>query len=132
MHSNELITFIPTEKLKHIEGFSQKRVDWLVQKIQTEKIWTKPLCVERTHFLVMDGQHRLESAKILGLKVVPCILYDYKSIEVWSLRESHFVDHETVITRSLRDDIYPYKTVKHRFPDNMPCLSILLDELLHL
>lgn len=126
------ITFVPTEKLKHIEGYSKKRVSWLVKKIQTEQLWTKPLCVDKTHFLVMDGQHRMESAKILGLKYVPCLLLDYADVEIWSLRDNYLVDHATVISRSLSDDIYPYKTVKHRFPVELPGLSIALNDLLTL
>lgn len=126
------ITYVATDKLKHIESFSKKRVTWLVKKIQTEQVWTKPLCVDKNHFLVMDGQHRMESAKILGLKYVPCVLFDYTEVEIWSLRDNYLVDHDTVINRSLNNDIYPYKTVKHRFPMELPELSIPLSELLQL
>ena len=38
----------------------------------------------------MDGQHRMEAAKIIGLKKVPCILYDYKKVDIYSLRPKEF------------------------------------------
>ena len=37
----------------------------------------------------MDGQHRMD-AKIIGLKKVPCILYDYKKVDIYSLRPKEF------------------------------------------
>lgn len=126
---NGQIKLIPTELLRHIEGYSKKRVAWLVEKIKTEACWTKPLCISEDHYLVMDGQHRMEAAKILGLPYVPCVVFNYHAVEIWSLRDNYHVDHETVINRAIHDNIYPYKTVKHRFPSDIPALSIALAEL---
>ena len=53
------IVMIPTDRLRHIEGFSAKRVAWLIEKVRTEGVWTKPLALERDHCLVLDGQHRM-------------------------------------------------------------------------
>lgn len=124
------IRFIPTANLKHIEGYSKKRAKWLAQKIETEQQWTKPLCVDQDHFLVMDGQHRMEAAKLLHLRYVPCLVFDYHAVTIWSLRDNYHVDHDTVIKRSLSNDIYPYKTVKHRFPIEVPALTLPLSELM--
>ena len=115
--------------LRHIEGFGKKRVEWLVDKIKKEGIWTAPLCIEKHHYLVMDGQHRMEAAFRLGLVVVPCMLFDYSDVEVWSLRSNHIVSRDLVITRALEDNIYPYKTVKHRFPIDIPICSYTIQEL---
>ena len=78
----------------------------------------------------MDGQHRMEVAKNLGLNVVPCLLYDYKDVEVWSLRENYEVTQKLIVERALAENIFPYKTAKHRFPygANAVC-KIPLDEL---
>lgn len=127
---NNHLHFIETDKLRHIEDYSRKRAKWLTQKIETEQVWTKPLCVDKTHYLVMDGQHRMEAAKLLNLRYVPCMLFDYVDVEIWSLRDNYHVDHETVIERALKNDIYPYKTVKHRFPIELPSLAIPLRELI--
>lgn len=117
------------ESLRHIEGFSPKRVEWLTQKILDEGVWTRPLCIERTHLLALDGQHRMEVALRLGLARVPCLLFDYDEVEVWSLRDNHAVSRALVIERSLSGDIYPYKTAKHRFPREVAPIAIPLDEL---
>jgi len=121
---------IPTSRLRHIEGFSRKRADNIKRKILEEGIWTRPLRVERNHWLVLDGQHRMEIALDLGLRRVPCQLYDYADVEVWSLRDKHEVSRERVIAKALAGDIYPYKPAKHRFPDEVGELAIPLAELL--
>lgn len=110
---------IEVNKLRHIEGFSKKRVQWLKKKILSEGTWRFPLRIERNHLLVMDGQHRLEVAIELELTYVPCLLYDYAEVEVWSLRPKHLVTPELIIAKTLAQDIYPYKTAKHRFPDGV-------------
>ena len=112
------IVYISVNKLKHIEDFGPKRVDWLKEKILAEGEWTVPLKIEQENFLVMDGQHRMEVAKLLDLKYVPCILYSYNEVEVWSLRDNYEVNAELIINRVADNDIYPYKTAKHAFPDS--------------
>lgn len=123
---------VRVERLRHIEGFSRKRVEWLVNKILAEGVWTKPVALDEAHDLVLDGQHRMESAKRLGLKWVPAVRYDYASVELWSLRPAHQFDWRRVTERALAEKPYPYKTVKHRFPDGgLPDIAIPLDALMH-
>lgn len=125
------IVRVPVENLRHIEGFSAKRVDWLVRKIQSEGVWSKPLALDDEHGLVLDGQHRMEAAKRLGLKWVPAVRYHYADVDVWSLRPNHNFDWQLVTNRALADTPYPYKTVKHRFPgEGLPACSFQLAELM--
>ena len=65
------IEMVEVDSLKHIEGFSKKRVQWLKDKIVTEGIWNKPVALDTEHYLVLDGQHRLEVARALGLRRIP-------------------------------------------------------------
>ena len=108
---------VPVGRLRHIEGFSKKRVQSLVEKIQNEGVWVKPLALDDVHDLVLDGQHRMEVAKVLGVKWVPAVRYCYADVEVWSLRPNHTFDWREVTRRALANEPYPYKTVKHKFPD---------------
>jgi hypothetical protein len=122
---------LPVGRLRHIEGFSKRRVEWLTRKMQSEGIWTKPVAVDTEHDLVLDGQHRMEAAKRLGLKWVPAVRYVYAELEVWSLRPQHEVDWQRVTERALADRPYPYKTVKHRFPGaGLPQIAIPIAELM--
>ena len=124
------VVLIEVDKLRHIEGFGKKRIIWLKNKILKEGIWTNPLKISNEHSLVMDGNHRMEAAKMLNFRYVPCLMYDYDEVEVWSLRKNHTVTSQLIIERSLSDCIYPYKTAKHAYPDsNNTLCRYILDEL---
>lgn len=128
MRSNE-IELVPVSDLKHIEGFSEKRVQWLSNKITGEGVWTVPLVIDSDHSLVMDGQHRMEVARRLGLSWAPAVVYHYSDVDVWSLRPQYEFTWETVVARALSGDVYPYKTVKHGFPQPVPECVISLGSL---
>jgi hypothetical protein len=130
------VTLVSVASLRHIEGFSSKRVTWLVAKIEKEQLWTRPVCLApvkdaggKVVHLVMDGQHRTEAALRLGLREVPAQLFDYHDVEIWSLRPSQEVTVERVIEKSLANNPYPYKTVKHQFTTPIPELSVPLTAL---
>jgi hypothetical protein len=117
--------------LRHIESFSEKRVENMKRKMLQSGIWEKPISIEKHYFLILDGQHRVEVAKALGLKYIPCEFFDYDdvSVKVWSLRKECVVTKKLVIDRTLKGNIYPYKTAKHRFPQKITKINIPLKEL---
>lgn len=123
------ISLVDVDKLRPIEGYSSKRAKWLQNKIVKEGAWRKPLAVEKDAYLVMDGMHRLEVAKKLNLARVPCQMFPYEAVEVWSLRKQYRVTRETVTRRALAGDIYPYKTAKHGFPVPIHECCFYLEEL---
>jgi hypothetical protein len=123
------LKLVSVSKLRHIEGFSAKRVEWLKRKILKETFWTRPIIIDKNDLLVMDGQHRLEVALALGLKKVPCVLFDYKDVKIWSLRPSHKVTRKLIKEKALSGNVYPYKTVKHEFPIVIESCQISITEL---
>lgn len=125
------IELVEVDSLRHIEGFSERRVKWLKDKIRREGVWMKPLALDNEHNLVLDGQHRMEAAISLGLKRVPAVKFRYADVEVWSLRPKYEFDWNLVVERALSGDIYPYKTVKHRFPSPLPSCEYPLEELVN-
>jgi L-serine kinase (ADP) len=122
------IELVDPRHLLHIEAHDPARVEQLQQKIEREQVWTKPLYVD-THDLVLDGQHRLEVALRMGLARIPVQRFDYHDVAVWTLRKEEHVDVATVIRRARAGEIYPYKTVKHKFPGVIDAVSIPLAEL---
>ncbi|WP_051212873.1 NTP transferase domain-containing protein [Butyrivibrio fibrisolvens] len=110
------IELIPVNSLKHIEAFDEERVKKLQCEIEDCGIWKRPLIVEKNSNLVLDGQHRLEVAKHMNLEKVPALLVNYQDVKLWSLRKEIPVSAEIVRKKVLQDgDIFPYKTVKHKF-----------------
>ena len=122
---------VRVDLLKHIEAFSTRRVENISRKMVQCGVWEKPICIEQNHFLILDGQHRYEVAVDLGFKYVPCECFDYKqdALLVWSLRENCVVSKELVIKRALSGNIYPYKTAKHKFPQNIEKINMPLRDL---
>jgi hypothetical protein len=109
---------VDIQQLRHIEYFDPERVEWLCKKILNDGAWTVPIIIDDVNHLVMDGQHRLESAITLGFKKIPAVSFNYDEVEVWSLRPNDYiVNRDEIISRALNGNIYPYKTAKHRFPE---------------
>lgn len=110
------VELISVEQLLHIEEFNPDRVNILMKKIKKDNKWQVPIIVERKTNLVLDGQHRLEVAKLLHIKQIPAIVVDYEDVAVWTLRKEEKVSSRLVKTRICKNNkLYPYKTVKHKF-----------------
>lgn len=127
---NSKIELIKVKKLNHIEGFGSKKIVNLKKKILKDKYWTDPIKIDDKFNLVMDGQHRMEVAKNIGLKYIPCIKFNYRKIKIWSLRPKiHKVSVNKIFKNYHENKIYPYKTVKHFFSDseNIKCKIKLKD-----
>ena len=123
------VQLVPVEGLKHIEEHDDDRVQALREKIETEGKWDTPIIIEQKDHLVLDGQHRMEVAKLMGLKRIPAIVVDYRDVHVWTLRKELKVSLPLIRKRVREDNIYPYKTVKHKFDFYLPSVSFDLDDL---
>jgi CTP:phosphocholine cytidylyltransferase-like protein len=123
------IKLIDPQLLLDIEEYIQERKDLLKEKILKEAIWTKPIIIEKKHKLVLDGHHRFNIAKELNLSKIPVIEVDYADIEIWSLKKDQEVDKNLIISRAKKYNIYPNKTVKHKFDFKVPSCSYTLSEL---
>ena len=124
---NPKVELFEASKLKHIEDYSRDAVAALTDKIRAEGRWVRPLCISKEG-LVMDGQHRMEVAKNLGLSKVPVIIYNYNQVPIYSLREDYSFTYKDVVRRAGENSIYPYKTVKHVFnEDDLRCDYALED-----
>lgn len=126
---NDNIQLVDVDFLKHPEGFGENRVEWLKNKIESEGFWNKPICIDGENGIVMDGQHRMEVAKKMGLSKIPAVKFSHLDVEFWSLRENHEVTLELILSKSLSGNPYPYKTVKYSFPLEIPSCNIPLEEL---
>lgn len=122
--------YVQVSQLHSIEQFSPERIEMLQQEIVAQNVWTVPIIVSNKTNLVLDGQHRLEVAKRLGLVRLPAIIVNYSEVTVWSLRKEIRVDPKRVERAVLKEGkIYPYKTVKHKFPFEISDIKISLEEL---
>lgn len=120
---------VEVKSLKPIEDFISERVPIIKKEILSSGFWTKPIIIDDQDHLIMDGHHRFEIAKQIGLKMVPAVVLDYSKVQIWSLRNDVEVNHDLVRAKAIRKDIYPNKTVKHDFRFKLPQMQIELNSL---
>jgi ParB-like nuclease domain len=120
------IDFVPIEQIRPNECHYPDHAVTLADTILREQLWRIPIVLERFSLAVMDGHHRLEAARKLRLKYVPCLLLDYDSVEVDATRPGYLVNSREIIRRARASDLYPPKTTRHRFPSPLPICNISL------
>ena len=123
----------PVSFLRASELVDEAHVCRLAAAIREAGDWTVPIPVERQSGIVMDGNHRLRAAAMLGLRYLPCVLLDYGdprvSVTHWHTGEPFSVGN--ICRHILRDKLlFPYKTTRHRFDPVLPRTEIPLS-LLH-
>lgn len=124
------VKLIEVSSLIGIEENDPERVNALLDKIKKENVWKVPIVVTIKGNLVLDGQHRMAVAKIMGLKTIPAILVDYDDVQVWTLHKEIKISQKLVENKALKKhELYPYKTVKHKFNFDIPEIQINLDNL---
>lgn len=125
------IEMVDVSNLRPIESYDENRVLELIKKIEKEDMWTVPLIIEKKYNMILDGHHRFEVAKRLKLKKVPAIIVDYNYVDVWSLRKEIKISPNNVKKMVIdKKQIYPYKTVKHKYNFIVPTLdNVTLESL---
>jgi hypothetical protein len=108
---------ILVSKIRPSELTNDDAVLALADQISNEGIWRSVLPVEDMTYLVMDGNHRLKVASILGISSVS----DWNSGRPLSMASltAMFQDH----------DILPFKSTRHRFDPALPIVAFPLLEL---
>lgn len=118
------IRLFKTEQLKPHENISQKRFERLLKKIFKEGIFNVPIIVDAKTNVILDGHHRHQVARALGIKEVPCLCVDYAedpSVTVHPRRKGLDVSKRDVIQHGVAGELYPYKTTRHAFDEELPC-----------
>ncbi|AMP39494.1 ParB N-terminal domain-containing protein [Ralstonia solanacearum] len=118
--------FMPSEEV------DADHVRRLADTIRATGLWTTPIPIERDTGIVMDGNHRVRAAALLGLHHLPCVLLDYAdprvSVTHWSSGAPFSIAsirQRIVVERRL----FPYKTTRHRFAPALPGTEIPLTVL---
>ncbi|WBA57171.1 ParB N-terminal domain-containing protein [Providencia sp. 21OH12SH02B-Prov] len=121
MYRLELVNI---DNIQITEEHIPERVEWLIEKIKAEALWRVPLLLEENSYAIMDGHHRFEVAKKLGLRRVPAVMLNYNlpSVQVISWRED-FVINKSIVQSYIKDKkVFPHKTTKHiidPYPDEI-------------
>ncbi|MBP72258.1 MAG: transcriptional regulator [Euryarchaeota archaeon] len=94
----------------------------------------KPIIVDRGSMVILDGHHKWNAAKSLGLARVPVILVDYLVdegvlVDVWPDCGRESITKTEVLEMGVSGDVFPPKTSRHTLPFKIPSISIPLSDL---
>tara|TARA_B100001113_G_scaffold349877_1_gene346030 strand:+ start:609 stop:1004 length:396 start_codon:yes stop_codon:yes gene_type:complete len=117
--------------LAETEEHFEERAKGLATEIKTLNMWTVPIVVEINSNAIMDGHHRYNAAKLLGLSRIPCIAFSYLDDNV--VLRSWSRDYQVTIDEVLRNielnKKFPPKTTRHIFKPQINEVNLPLDFL---
>jgi len=115
-----VIEWVPIEELRPHEAIDEGLLDQMIEKLKRYGL-KDPIVVDKETKVILDGHHRYAACKALGMRVIPCLLIDYRSpeISVEPRRPEIPVSKEEVIRRGLEGDLYPPKTTRHLLPQKL-------------
>lgn len=123
--TRDLSWFRPSEQV------DERHVTELAREIAALGRWITPIPVEHATGIVMDGNHRLRAAALLGLRQLPCVALDYADTRVrvthWGTDEPYPVARifDTIAAHQLLD----YKSTQHGFAPQLPRIDVALEAL---
>ncbi|KAE8887976.1 hypothetical protein PF005_g11418 [Phytophthora fragariae] len=109
-----------------VEGLRRATVRW--------NAYLEPLLVDIKTGAILDGHHRYNVGLQLKLECVPVVLVDYLedesiTVDVWPKCGRDSLTKQEVIDMSLSDELFPPKTSRHSFSDDLPPISVPLERL---
>ena len=129
------VQLIPVEVLKPHEQVIQKKVTQLEKMTMRWNAYTKPLLVDGATGTILDGHHRFEIAKRLGLQCLPCVVVDYVeddsiALMLWPNSDREVITKQDVIDAGMSGDLMSPKTSRHLLSDDLPPISVPLSRLM--
>ncbi|AKG38672.1 MAG: ParB N-terminal domain-containing protein [Infirmifilum sp.] len=109
------ITLMNISELKPHEKYIEERVLFLLEDMMRTGILRKPVVAENKHNVLLDGHHRFEAFKRLGLQYIPAAVVDYQDprIVVKSWENGYIFDKDQVLRRALKGELFPPRTTRH-------------------
>jgi uncharacterized protein (DUF1015 family) len=105
------ILLLDISNLLSHENIVKRRVASLSARILKDGFIKKAIAVDQSSFVVLDGHHRVEAARAIGLRRIPAIILDYSSEKI--VVTPHSISKEDVIRAALEGRKFPPKTTKH-------------------
>ena len=106
----------------------------MVEKIQRNNFFHKPLLVDRSTLTILDGHHRHQASIRLGLKRVPAMVFDYQEdervvVEARPPAVPESVSKALVMHVAANGLLMEPKSSKHRIHVEIPRLRVPLADL---
>ncbi|HTT17010.1 MAG TPA: ParB N-terminal domain-containing protein [Thermoplasmata archaeon] len=126
-----VFALVPLERLRGHEEHESGKVDELVAELRRTGEFREPIWVARDTWVILNGHHRVEASRRLGLKFVPAWVFDYHGdhVELDRWRPGPPIDKEEVVRRAHRGRPFPPKTTRHRLRVELPARTVPLEQL---
>ena len=98
------------------EDVFRDHVDLVAGDISRSGYVKFPVVADVRTFIVLDGHHRLEALRELGIRYVPVFFVDYAEdyVDVYPFRKEVPVSKTSVVAKALVErSLYPPKTTRH-------------------
>jgi uncharacterized protein (DUF1015 family) len=128
-----MFKIVDIKNLKQHEEIDPVHLSKLKVIIKRANIFKEPIIVDNEYLIVLDGHHRLNICKQLGLSKIPCIFVDYlndSKIRVTTRRKEYKITKGYVVDVALQSKVFPKKTTKHYIPYRVNNLKIPLASLI--
>jgi len=127
------VSLINLSKLKEHERIDKNHLVKIKHLIEKSGVFKEPIIVDKDNLVILDGHHRFNSCKQLGLTKIPCVTVDYLNdpkIKVVTRRKEFVVNKKNVIDMGLGKKVFPAKTTKHYIPYRIKQLKIPIKKLI--
>lgn len=128
------IKLIDITLLKQHEKIRQSHLDKLMKRIEEDGYIKNPIIADKNTLIILDGHHRFNAMKLLGLKASPVYLVDYNddAITVTSWKKNKIVTKDDVRNAGLSGKLLTPKTSRHHIPKRPLNIKVPLDKLRNL
>ena len=122
------LKLLSLEKIIETEEHDRLQAIKLASHIVNIGFWTIPIALDSLTNGIMDGHHRLNAAKHIGLKRIPCIVMDYENggVRVFSWRDNITCSASTIRLMVRNSARYPMKTTRHLFNPSIEEIKVPL------
>ena len=106
----EILLLDISSLLSH-ENVVKDRAVSLSSRILRDGFIKKAVAVDKSSLVVLDGHHRVEAAREIGLRRIPAVVLDYSSERIIVI--PHSIKKEDVIRAAVEGRRFPPKTTRH-------------------
>ena len=119
------------DRLRGHEEHDPSKVDELVEQLRRAGTFDEPIWVARDSWVILNGHHRVEAARRLGLKRIPAWLVDYDGelVDLDRWKPGPPIAKAEVVRRARHGPPFPPKTTRHRLRVELPPKRVPLSEL---
>lgn len=113
---------VPVASLHPHEQIEEADVERLVKEIRSQGLVREPIWIAEPEGVILNGHHRYEALRRLGVRRVPAWAVDYSdtAMELNRWSPGPPLDKAEVVRRAQEGSLFPPKTSRHLWHGTMP------------